>query len=183
MKCLYYLSPNLDSTHSISDDLHDAGVSDFYLHVISRDKAGLKKEHIHSSNWLETRDIVRDGFIGAFLGFLGGLLLAGLFDFFQVFGVEPPGILNIMIVGLVTLFGAWVGGLTGVATKNKKLEKFQDDLDAGKQLILIYALKELDEKIRSLMKTKHPEAQLVATDAHFVNPFSKLNYKRKRYQN
>ena len=182
MKCLYYLSPNLDSTHSISDDLHEAGVSDFYLHVISRDKAGLKKEHIHSSNWLETRDIVRDGFIGAFLGFLGGLLLAGLLDFFRVFGVEPPGILNIMIVGLVTLFGAWVGGLTGVASKNKKLEKFQDDLDAGKQLILIYALKELDDKIRELMKARHPEAQLVATDAHFVNPFSKLNDKRKRYQ-
>lgn len=182
MKCLYYLSPNLDSTHRISDDLHEAGVSDFYLHVISRDKGGLKKEHIHSSNWLETRDIVRDGFIGALLGFLLGLLLAGLLDYFQVFGVEHPDIINMLLVGLVTLFGAWVGGLTGVATKNKKLEKFQDDLDAGRQLILIYALKELEQNVRALMKSKHPEAQHVATDAHFVNPFSKLRYKRKRYQ-
>ncbi len=182
MKCLYYLSPDLGSTHRISDDLHDVGVSDFYLHVIARDKAGLKKEHIHSSNWLETRDIIRDGFIGAFLGFLGGLLLAGLLDYFQVFGVEPPGIINIMLVGLVTLFGAWVGGLTGVASENKKLEKFHDELDAGKNLILIYALKEQEDQIREMMEAKHPEAQLVATDKHFVNPFGKLNYKRKRYQ-
>lgn len=182
MKCLYYLSPNLESTHKISDDLHDVGVSDFYLHVISRDKAGLKKEHIHSSNWLETRDIIRDGFIGAFLGFLAGLLLAGLLSFFKVFGADPPGILNIMLVGLVTLFGAWVGGLTGVASKNSKLEKFQGDLDAGKYLILIYALKEQEQDIRTMMKSRHTEAQLVATDKHFVNPFGKLNYKRKRYQ-
>lgn len=182
MKCLYYLAPDLSSTHQISDDLHQEGVSDFYLHVISRDKAGLKKEHIHSSNWLETRDIIRDGFIGAFAGFLGGLLLAGLLAYFEVFGESPPGILNILIVGLVTLFGAWVGGLTGVATENRKLEKFHDDLEAGKNLILIYALKEQEDKIREMMKKKHPEAQLVATDKHFVNPFSKLNYKRKRYQ-
>ena len=30
----------------------------------------------------------------------------------------------------------------GVATENKKLERFHDDPDAGKYLILIYALKE-----------------------------------------
>ncbi len=180
MKCLYYLSPDLASTQKIAEDLRDVGVDNFYLHVISRDKAGLKKEHIHSSNWLETRDIIRDGFIGAFLGFLAGLLLAGLLSFSNVFGESPPSIINTMLVGLVTLFGAWVGGLTGVATKNSKLDTFQADLDAGKYVILIYAWKEQEDAIRQMMKARHAEAQLVATDKHFVNPFGKLKYKRKR---
>ena len=37
MKCLYYLAPTLASTRTISDDLYSVGVSDWYIHVISRD--------------------------------------------------------------------------------------------------------------------------------------------------
>jgi hypothetical protein len=138
MKCLYYLAPSLKSTHDISDDLHEVGINDFFLHVISRDESGLKKQHIHSSNYLETLDLIRDGLIGA----------------------------------VATLFGAWEGGLVGVATENKKLERFHDDLEAGKYLMLIYALKEKEEAVRRMMDQRHPEAEFVAVDSHFVNPFS-----------
>lgn len=65
MKCFYYLAPTLESTHQISDDLHDVGVRDWLLHVITKDEAGLKREHIHSSNYFETLDLVRGGLIGA----------------------------------------------------------------------------------------------------------------------
>mgnify|MGYP000276307544 FL=1 len=57
MKCLYFLAPTLASTHDVSADLHAAGVEDFYLHVICKDESGLKKQHIHSSNYLETLDV------------------------------------------------------------------------------------------------------------------------------
>ena len=49
MKCLYYLAPTLVSTHQISNDLHDVGVNDWFLHVVSTDEAGLKKEQIDFS--------------------------------------------------------------------------------------------------------------------------------------
>ena len=65
MKCMYYLAPTLDDTQRISDDLHEAGVNDWFLHVVSKDEAGLRREKLHSSNYLETLDVVRDGFIGA----------------------------------------------------------------------------------------------------------------------
>ncbi len=60
MKCMYYLAPSLLSTHKISDDLIDLGIADWFVHVISKDAAGLKKEHLHSANWLETHDLLRD---------------------------------------------------------------------------------------------------------------------------
>ena len=82
MNCLYYLAPTLESTHRISDDLHAAGLKDFFLHVISKDESGLEQEHIHSSNYLETLDIVRDGFIGAAIGAVAGLVGAGLLMYF-----------------------------------------------------------------------------------------------------
>jgi hypothetical protein len=69
MKCIYFLTPSIASTDQVSADLHDVGVNDFYLHVICRDHAGLKRHQIHSSNYFETLDVVRDGFIGAALGF------------------------------------------------------------------------------------------------------------------
>ena len=89
MKCLYFLAPTLASTHDVSDDLHEVGVEDFYLHVICKDESGLKKQHIHSSNYLETLDVVRDGFIGAALGLAAGLIGVALLMYFDPFGPIP----------------------------------------------------------------------------------------------
>ena len=174
MKCLYYLAPSLKSTHDISDDLHEVGIDDFFVHVISRDESGLKQQQIHSSNYLETLDLIRDGLIGAVVGFIAGLIGVWLLQYFQPFGenVHVPSFVYYFIVAVATLFGAWEGGLIGVATENKKLERFHDDLEAGKYLILIYALKEKEDAVRRMMDERHPEAECVAIDSHFVNPFS-----------
>jgi hypothetical protein len=152
MKCFYYLSPTLASTTQVSNDLHNAGIKDFYIHVISRDESGLKQQHVHSSNYLETLDVIRVGFIGAFLGFVAGLIGVELLRFFEPFGP----------------------GLIGVATENKKLERFHDDLVAGRYLILIYAHKELEDKVRAMMAERHREAEFAGEDRYFLNPFSRL---------
>ena len=171
MNCLYYLAPTLESTHRISDDLHAAGMKDFFLHVIAKDESGLEQEHIHSSNYLETLDVLRDGFIGAAIGAVAGLVGAGLLMYFKPFGPDVPHYVYFVIVAVATMFGAWEGGLTGIATENKNLRKFHHDIEAGKYLILIYARKEQGAMIRSLMRTRHPEAEFVAINKHFVNPF------------
>ncbi len=174
MKCLYYLAPTLDSTQQVSDDLHAAGVNDFFLHVIAKDESGLTQQHIHSSNYLETLDIVRHGFIGAGVGFVGGLVGAGLLMIFEPFGPNVPPLVYIAVVVVATMFGAWEGGLTGIGTENRKLRRFHGDIEAGKYLILIYARKEQEDAVRAMMRARHPEAELVAVDRHFINPFSSV---------
>ena len=176
MKCIYFLTSTLSSTHDVSDDLHEVGVKDFYLHVISKDECGLKKQHIHSSNYLETLDVVRDGFIGAALGFVAGLVGISLLMYFDPFGptVEVPNYVYAILVGAATLFGAWSGGLAGVGTENKKLTCFHDDIAAGKYLILVYVRKHQEATVRKMMKERHPEAELVAVDSHFINPFTSV---------
>lgn len=180
MKCLYFLASSLSCTQDVSDDLHAAGVSDFYLHVISRDESGLKKQHIHSSNYLETLDVIRDGVIGAALGFAVGLIGIALLMYFQPFGpdVQVPTYVYVILVGAATLFGAWEGGLTGIATENKKLNRFHDAIEAGKYLILVYVRRQQEDAVRKMMRERHPDAELVAVDTHFVNPFSTPSEER-----
>jgi len=182
MKCLYYLAPTLGDTQRISDDLHDAGVNDWFLHVVSKDEAGLKREKLHSSNYLETLDLVRDGFIGANIGFIAGVIGSGLLMYFKPFGPGVPMFVYLVLLIVATLFGAWEGGLFGVDTENQKLRRFSEDIDAGKYLILIYARKGQGEVVKDMMIANHPEARHVATDRHFVNPFAVVRRKRRRRQ-
>jgi hypothetical protein len=175
MKCLYYVAPTLDSTRQISDDLRAAGVRDAFLHVISRDEAGLKQYHLHSSNYLETLDLLRDGFLGVAIGFLAGLAGIALLKYFAPFGPHVPATLYYATLAAATLFGAWEGGLTGIASENKKLARFHDDIAAGRHVILIYTPRDQETSVTELMRIRHPEAQLAAIDPHFINPFSAVN--------
>jgi hypothetical protein len=172
MKCLYFLAPTLASTHDIAEDLHEVGVKDFFLHVISRDEAGLKKQHVHSSNYLETLDLVRSGVIGGIVGCLIGIAGVYLLRRYNVIGIEIPNLVAFALIGVATLFGTWEGGLVGVATENRKLARFHDDIESGKYLLLIYAFKEQEQRVLDMMGKRHPEAKLAAVDRHFVNPFS-----------
>ncbi len=174
MKCLYFIAPTLKSTHDISEDLHAVGISDFYIHVISKDERGLRQQHVHSSNYLETLDIIRIGFIGAFLGFVAGLVGVELLRYFEPFGPGVPGFVYLMLTGVATVFGAWEGGLVGVGSENKKLDRFRDDISAGRYVILIYVRKQKEEAVCSMMTSRHTAAELVASDRFFMNPFSRV---------
>ena len=182
MKCLYYLAPTLDETHRISEDLHDAGINEWFLHVVSKDEAGLKREKLHSSNYRETLDLVRDGVIGASVGFLAGVIGVSLLMYYQPFGAGEPNFVYLILIMVATLFGAWEGGLFGVDSGNQKLKRFRDEIDAGQYLILIYARKGQGEAVRDMMAARHSQARHVATDRHFINPFAIVRRKRRQRQ-
>src|SRR5688572_13473102 len=177
MKCLYYVAPELDSTSRIADDLHDVGLDDFFVHVIAKDESGLKKRHIHSANYLETLDVIREGFLGAAIGLFAGVVGCVLIDNFGPFD-NIPWFVYVALCGVATLFGAWEGGLIGVEKENKKLERFHDDIEAGRYLILIYARRDQESVVRHLMTKRHPEAEFAGVDSHFVNPFTTVRRRR-----
>ena len=112
------------------------------------------------------------GVIGGAIGCAVGILGVYLLRHFNPIGVAIPNLVAFLIVGVATLFGTWEGGLVGVATENRKLTRFHDDIESGKFLLLIYAFKEQEQRVQEMMRERHPEAKRAAVDSHFVNPFS-----------
>lgn len=174
MKCLYYLASSIDTTHSISDDIQEAGVNNWFLHIISRDSVGIKKHHLHSGNYIEQLDIMRDAILGAIIGLILGLISVAVISFNDYFPPEVPSITNYFIVMMFTMFCSWEGGLLGITNENKKLSEFHDDLEEGKYLILVYARANQEEAIIQMMSTKHPTIHLEGSDSSFFNPLSRV---------
>ncbi len=171
MRRMYYLTHSLDSTAQISNDLHQEGITDWNFHVLGRDEAGLYRRHIHSANYLQRLDIIRNAEQGAILGFIGALLTTGYVIIAEPFGANQSGLVYVAIFGFITLFGAWAGGLVGIAKENQKIAQYHDEIESGKFLIMIDVLAGDEERVQSLMAQKHPEAQLKQIGSTFINPF------------
>jgi hypothetical protein len=103
--------------------------------------------------------------------------------FFEPFGPNVPAYVYLIVLAVATLFGAWEGGLFGVHNQNQKLKRFQEDIDAGKYLLLIYARRDQEGVIKQMMAEKHSRALHVGTDQHFINPFAVVRRKRGTRQN
>ena len=58
MKCFYYVTPTLDSTHSISDDLQDLGIGEWMVHVVTKDEAGNEFEQTVTFDYEKPKPVV-----------------------------------------------------------------------------------------------------------------------------
>lgn len=172
MKCIYYLAPTLSSAHRATRDLCSAGVDEYCVHVVATDERGLGMRRLHAANWFETLDLLRDGYIGAGIGFFAGWIGVALLHFFEPFGPDVPMTVYLELMAAAMLFGAWEGGLYGIATENTKLRTFRPQIDSGQCLVLIYVRQRQQAAVDSIMRQAHPEVVPAGIDEHFINPFS-----------
>lgn len=170
MRRLYYLTRSLDSTESISRDLHEEGISNWRFHVVSKDEAGLYKRHIHSANYLQKLDIIRSAEVGALIGFGFGLAMSAALMTTAMFGSDLSWMVYAGVVAVFALFGSWVGGIWGLGHENYKIRQFHDALEAGRYLIMIDVHRDEKNELKALMARRHPEAQLMGVDSTWVNP-------------
>jgi hypothetical protein len=162
----------MDSTESISKDLHEAGITDWNFHVMSKDhESGLYRRHIHSANVIHKSDVIHSAERGLFFGFLVGLFFAWLLSIQSVFGGEASTLALFLTVVFCTMFGAWYGGFIGIQSENYKLKGFHDKLEAGYYLIMVDVEVDQHSLVFDLMKSKHPEAEYCASGSSMIMPF------------
>jgi len=172
MKRLYYLTESMESTESISDDLHNAGVTDWNFHVVSKHhEAGLYRRHIHSANLLHKSDIVHCAERGVVVGFVGGILASWFLANVPVFSTTIGQGTAMLVILFGVLLGGWLGGFVGIQTENYKLKRFHDKIEEGYFLILVDVEVGQEEIVREIMEKRHQEAQYAVSGSSVITPF------------
>jgi len=173
MKRLYDLTHSIDCAEGVSRDMHKAGVRDWNFHIMSRDKKGLTKHHLHSTNTLiHERDVIRIGERGAIIGVAAGLCATISFlmltDFIPIRMVSEMSMLFFSVA--FGVIGALLGALLGLALENAKIKRFHGDLDAGNYLIMIDIRKRDAPKIEKMMSLQRG-AVPAGDDTSIISPF------------
>lgn len=168
MKRLYYISPTIESAEQISEDMHEHGVTDWHFHVLSKDESGLYSHRIHSATTLQRTDLVRYMERGLICGCALGLIFTIPLNYIEQFTFNTW----LAISSFCVLFSTWCGGIGGVSQENYKIQRFHDDIEAGRYLIMVDVPKTDEEMIRKVMSIRHPEASLEGHSSTFTNPFA-----------
>lgn len=175
MKRLYYLTRHIGVVDSVSKLLHEAGVTDWNFHVLSKDKAGLATHKIHSTTPLHERDLIHSSEQGAIVGGIAGLMLAGVLMATSVLPASPMGYLGFAALVLVFLLhGFWAGGLVGIQKENYKIRRFHKELEDGQYLLMIDVAAKEEVTIANLV-SRYYEAKPAGKDTTLISPFGKTN--------
>lgn len=164
MKRLYFLSPSLESTTAIVEELQTLGIQDRNIHVVGKNHTGLAKNHIHEASVLQTSDVIPALERGAAIGVTSGLLAGLVAVSFPPAGLILGGgaVLGLSLFGAG--FGAWVSSMIGVSVPNKTVEQYQQAIDKGQFLLITDIAKEDGRRITKLILKHHPEASIDELD-------------------
>ncbi len=159
MRRLFYVAEHIDDVEAVYKALHEEGVSDWHLHVLAKDEAGLYTHKVHSATPFQQLDVLHTGARFALVGAGIGLVL-GLVGFvLSNLGVLSLDINGYVVAGLGFVglcFGAWEGGMIGLTRENYKIERFHDDIEAGRYLLLVDVSKVQRPLVKELMNVDFP---------------------------
>jgi hypothetical protein len=153
---LYFLLPDLRSATQTANDLLLARIEDSHMHFLA--KRGTPLGGLHEASFLQKSDAVHGAQLGLVLGGVIGFLI-GVYIYFT----PPDGIaLELVTVLLATvigaILGAWMASLVASSVPNTRLKPFQEELDAGKILLMLDAPPSRIEELSGLVARRFPEA-------------------------
>lgn len=153
---LYFMLPNLASAEKTADDLLLARIDDKRMHFMARPGTHLGK--LHEAGYSIRNDLLR----GIEVGLVSGGLF-GLFVGIMLYATQPIGIVlqPVVILAMALLFavlGAWSSSMIGIALPNSQLSQFEDEIEAGKILLIVDVPRTRVDEVRALIGKTHPEA-------------------------
>jgi len=157
MKRLCFLSPDISHARKLVSLLKSSSIPQQHIYLLAREDINL--EELPDSG-PESDDFLPAYERGLALGGVAGLI-AGLFAL-----VLPPA--GLVIGGgtvlMITLYGSGIGafltGLAGAAFPSSRLQQFEDDIEAGKILILVDVPKSQVDYYQKLIRQEDPELEV-----------------------
>lgn len=158
-KRLYLVLPDVSSAHTVMNDLLLAHIEERRMHFLG--KYGTALGDLPVAGVMYKTDLLHGMLLGAITGGLLGLLVAGvLLAFPHLLGMQL-GVAALFFGLLIgALFGSWVSGmLIGSSTPNHRLHRFDSVFAQDHVLLIVDVPISRVEEIRSLVKSRHPEAE------------------------
>lgn len=153
---LYFVLPDLASAKLIVNDLLLARIEDRNMHFHAKD--GVSLEGLHQANLLQTSDIVHGAESGLVVGGVAGVMAGIAVMMFPPTGVSMQLVTILITAVLGSVFGLWVSSMIASSIPNSRLREFEEDLEAGKILLMVDVPATRVTEIRELFAKRHPEA-------------------------
>lgn len=156
---IYWLLPDVESARTTMDDLLLARIDARRIHFAARE--GTDMSGLHAANLLQTSDVVRSAQVGLVLGAVVGGVVGGVVAIsYPMFGTGPEwGVMAALAIA-GALFGMWTSTMIGVSTPSKRLQRFADQIEQGKILLMVDVLGWDANAIEARLQRLHPEAHL-----------------------
>lgn len=165
MKRIYFLSPNIATTHKIVVDLRSEGIEDRHIHILA--KRDTPMEDMPEASPFQKTDFIPAVERGAALGATTGLL-AGLIGLrFAGFAIAGGPVLGILVYGAT--IGAMMSGLAGLQVGNSKVKQYEKAIESGELLVMVDIPKERIDEISQIIIKHHPTAEFEGIE-HILPP-------------
>jgi hypothetical protein len=92
------------------------------------------------------------------IGAVGGLVLGGLILLTSGEGLQLQAGTLLIPALAGALFGTWASLLVGLGVPNTRLQRFQQELEAGKILLMVDVPPNRVAEVQALVRRRHPEA-------------------------
>jgi len=167
MRRIYFLAPDIQTTHKIVDELRREGIEDRHIHILAKRDTPL--EDLPKASLLQKTDFIPALERGIVLGGSAGLLagLAGLA--YSGFVIAGGPILGVIMAGAT--IGSLMGGLAGMNSGNSRLHQFEKAIEAGQLLVLIDIPLDRIGDITEKISKHHPNAEFEG-----IEPLLPLKY-------
>jgi hypothetical protein len=153
---MYVTLPDVASARTLANDLLLARIEDKHMHFLAR--RGTSLGELHEASYIQKTDTVHGGFTGFVIGGLLGVVVGVVLVNF------PPGGLSIQLVAVLVaalvgaVLGTWVASMVGLQVPNSRLTAFEDDIQAGKILLMLDVPVGRSQEIHDIIARRHPEA-------------------------
>ena len=155
MRRIYFLSPDLETTRKIVDELRVESIEDRHIHILAKRDTPL--DDLPEASEFQKTDFVPAMERGAALGGATGLL-AGLVGLrFAGFAIAGGPVLGVLLYGAT--IGTIMSGLVGLEVGNSHVKQYSEAIENGAFLVMIDIPTERIDTISQLIVKHHPSAQ------------------------